>query len=76
MTSINLATARYQICDACCGQVETASSLKKAMAIAVAHVAKHAAEGDAIELVEVHDRMARRDCVDTWQCFRKPEVSR
>ncbi len=59
---------RYQICDSCCGQVETATSLKKASAIAEAHAKKHGNEADnTVTVVEVYDRMARRNCQDTWQ---------
>lgn len=58
---------RYEISDSCCGLVETASSLKKAIALAEIHASQHGAElGNTITAIEVFDRMARRDCQNTW----------
>ena len=59
---------RYEVGDSCCGFVTTETSLKKASATATAHAAKHASEeGNTVTVVNVFDRMARRDCQDTWK---------
>ena len=59
---------RYQVCDECCGQVETETSLKRALELAERHAKKHAAESDStVKSITVFDRMARRDCQDTWE---------
>lgn len=59
---------RYEVGDSCCGLVTTETSLKKATAIAIAHSEKHSREeGNTVTVVNVFDRMARRDCQDTWE---------
>ncbi len=59
---------RYEVGDSCCGLVSTETSLKKASALAVTHAEKHSKEeGNTVTVVSVFDRMARRDCQDTWQ---------
>lgn len=59
---------RYTISDAICGQVDTATSLKKASALAQGHAAEHSAEpGNVVSVVTVYDRMARCDCQDSWE---------
>ena len=59
---------RYQVSDSCCGQVETATSLKKASEIAKNHADRHAIDHDnTTTVVTVFDVMARRDCQDTWE---------
>jgi hypothetical protein len=56
------------VSDSCCGQVETATSLKKASEIAKNHADRHAIEHDnTTTVVTVFDVMARRDCQDTWE---------
>ncbi len=67
MTMSTTVHDRYQIDDSCCGQVETATSLNKAIAIAKAHAFRHSTQADnTITEVTVFDRMARRDCTHTW----------
>ena len=59
---------RYMISDDCCGMVETETSLKRASALAESHARKHGKEADnSVSVVKVFDRMARRDCQDTWE---------
>jgi len=59
---------RYQVSDSCCGQVETATSLKKASEIAKNHADRHAIDHDnTTTVVTVFDVMAQRDCQDTWE---------
>jgi len=56
------------VSDSCCGQVETATSLKKASEIAKNHADRHAIDHDnTTTVVTVFDVMARRDCQDTWE---------
>ncbi len=55
---------RYTISDPVCGLVETATSLKKALARAKVH-------SNSCPDVEVFDVMARKDCVQVWDADGK-----
>ena len=59
---------RYEIGDSECGVIDTATSLRRATALAECHAAHHAAEAhNHLTVVTVFDRMARRDCQREWE---------
>jgi hypothetical protein len=59
---------RFQICDTCCGLVETATTRDEALRIARAHWSEH--PGNEVIFVDVFDVMARRGMVTMLRVAR------
>ena len=59
---------RYEIGDSECGVIDTATSLRRATALATGHAERHAAEPhNTVTRIMIYDRMARRDCQREWE---------